>query len=173
MESNTVTLQVTPEQAELLTLAQESGTLKLSLRPWGEDKQTVTKGVKQGRFKTSGKEEEAVVEDKDVADVLGKVGSIKVPKVTGVPKQKEDAKKDEVVAAIPVDPPPPPPPPPPTFTMLLMNGAQFKQVAFIGDAKTGITTEVTPLRGDPEQTIKATPPQGPLVSPPVPMPKKP
>src|SRR5262249_18518368 len=45
MVPSTVTLAVTPEQAERLTLASETGLLKLILRPFGDEEVVKTQGV--------------------------------------------------------------------------------------------------------------------------------
>src|SRR2546427_2297309 len=43
--ANTVTVQVTPQQAEVLSLAMELGTLKLIMRAYGDEEKVATAGV--------------------------------------------------------------------------------------------------------------------------------
>jgi pilus assembly protein CpaB len=51
MPANTVTVALTPDDAELVMLAQEMGTLRLVLRPDGDTETGKTKGIKSDRIR--------------------------------------------------------------------------------------------------------------------------
>ncbi|MCC6861862.1 MAG: Flp pilus assembly protein CpaB [Bryobacterales bacterium] len=105
-----VTLLVTPEQAETLTLAGSEGRIQLVLR----------NGVDQKVEQTPGRE---------VADLYGVRG---IRKPAPAPKPQPKPRRTESAAAAA---PPPPPPPPPPDEVVVIRGNQ-KTVEVIG-AKRG------------------------------------
>ncbi|HEV3447525.1 MAG TPA: Flp pilus assembly protein CpaB, partial [Gemmataceae bacterium] len=52
--ANTVTVQVTPQQAEVLTLAQRLGTLNLLLRAYGDEEKVTTAGTRPKEITQAG-----------------------------------------------------------------------------------------------------------------------
>jgi pilus assembly protein CpaB len=118
--SSTVTVMVTPGQAEKLSLATELGTLRLILRPFGDEEKVVTTGVSPKTVTQSndGKDDSSVVVEK------GDKGnpSARLPgwsgKIPDVPKPPVVVVKAE------------PPPPPKTHTMTILNGESVTQAVF-------------------------------------------
>jgi pilus assembly protein CpaB len=117
--ANTVTVQVTPEQAQQLALAQRLGTLQLSLRSFDDDKnvptQTVSnKDILNPRF--DGSKTDDVEQSDDNPRPRTPYGT-KVPDVPAAPApvQVADAK---------------PPAETPKFTMTIYNGLSMTKAIF-------------------------------------------
>jgi pilus assembly protein CpaB len=125
--SNTVTLQVTPQQAEALTMATELGKLNLILRAYGDEEKVATtgitpKGVTQGG-QDRGEEGTGFVEEGPRRTGLG--GLSKIP---DVPKETKPVTTTptQVVEVKPVEPPPPPK----THTLTIYNGDNVTRAVF-------------------------------------------
>ncbi len=109
IQTATVTLLATPEQAEMLTLANSEGRIQLVLR----------NGSDQNVEKIRGSE---------VAELYGGAPSHKKPESNEAPRPRPRPRPVEtaVVAA-----PPPPPPPPPPDQIIVIRGTQ-KTVEVVG-----------------------------------------
>jgi pilus assembly protein CpaB len=119
--ANTVTVEVTPAQAETLSLATEMGTLRLILRPFGDEDKVTTagitpKGLASGR---GDKSEDSTVQGDSLASKSSGAPSW-APKVPDLPAKAPVA---EVKA-------PEPPPPPKLFTMTIFNGEAVTRAVF-------------------------------------------
>jgi pilus assembly protein CpaB len=114
MVPSTVTVQVTPAQAEALSLASDLGSLRLILRSFGDEEKVATRGVTPKSLLQSDS--------------------------NGEPKEPEPPPKP---APAPVASPPPPapvvvakpkePPPPKTHTLTVFNGEAVTKAVFIID----------------------------------------
>jgi pilus assembly protein CpaB len=119
--ATTVTVQVTPAQAETLSLATELGTLRLILRPFGDEDRVTTAGVtpKGITAATDGKADDQVVSGDAEGGARTPVWGSKVPDVPAS-KQPETA--------------PEPPPAPKTHTLTIFNGDSVTKAVFtLGD----------------------------------------
>jgi pilus assembly protein CpaB len=143
--ASTVTVAVTPEQAEKLSLATETGTLRFILRPFGDEEIVKTKGEtprgiaksNQGNDDATGPEEEP-----GKAPVWG-------PKVPDVPAPTA------VAEAKPVEPPPAPK----THTMTIVNGESVTKAVFLVEEKGGATmTQVEKSQPEPRPQPKSAAP---------------
>jgi pilus assembly protein CpaB len=135
--ASTVTLAVTPEQAEKLSLAEQLGTLKLTLRPFGDEDLVKTKGANPKGI-AKGSEKAEVEEDDPVATsgALAKL-NVKVPEPPPAPKEE---KKPEVVVA---------PPPPKTHTLTIYNGEHVTKAVFVLEDKTNEVKSTEIEKSDP------------------------
>jgi Flp pilus assembly protein CpaB len=154
---NTVTVQVTPEQAEKLSMAQELGTLRLSLRPFGDEESVTTRGStpKQILQGNSNRAEEAVgLEETGSSGRPVSLG--KIPDVPSGTKAPADGKPVE------------PTTPPRTHTLTIYNGdAVTKAVFTLDKAEEGQTKkeEKKEEKTSPEPT-PASKKDSPKTSPP-------
>jgi pilus assembly protein CpaB len=119
MVVSTVTVQVTPQEAEKLSLAKELGTLQLIMRPFDDNGKVHTvgvtpKGITSG---SDGKNEE----DSLLTDTEGTRLPLSVARVPDVPPTPPAETKQE---------PPPPPPPPKTHTLTIYNGESVTRAVF-------------------------------------------
>jgi pilus assembly protein CpaB len=140
---NTVTLCVTPEQAEKLTLAQELGQLKLILRPFGDEEVVRTQGANPKEIVRGN--DSAEPPDSDLGSKAPVWGGSKVP---DVPKTGEEKVADNK----PVDPPPAPK----THTMTIYNGESVTKAVFVLGDKDG-PTEVQIEKSQPERRTEPRP----------------
>jgi pilus assembly protein CpaB len=116
--ASTVTVQVTPEQAQRLALAQKLGTISLILRAFDDDQSVTTKAATSTNIlqeSSDGKSDDTLVMDGDSG---GKRPPSWGPKVPDVPTPAVPASAAEQKPAEP----PPPPPPPKVHTMMIYNG---------------------------------------------------
>jgi Flp pilus assembly protein CpaB len=123
--SNTVTLQVTPQQAETLAMARELGTLNLILRAYGDEDKVATTGVTpKGANKggMDGGDEGNGLAEGGTRHASTQVGLSKIP---DVPKDINPA-PTQVADVKPVEPPPPPK----THTLTIYNGDNVNKVIF-------------------------------------------
>jgi Flp pilus assembly protein CpaB len=129
--ANTVTVQVTPSQAEVLTMASTLGELKLILRPYGDDEKVTTTGATPKGIAQAG----------DKGDDSG-------PLLEGEPKTRSplalrgipDVPIGTKVAAAPVEtkqPETPAPVPPKTHTLTIYNGDSVTKAVFTLSDKDG------------------------------------
>jgi pilus assembly protein CpaB len=135
--ASTVTVQVTPKQAEVLTLAASGGDLRLSLRPAGDDDVVETPGARQKDLLKSSNEksEEAVAAGEgESSPSAALVAAPRVPDVTQPPMPEE--KKPE----------PPPPPPPKVFVQTIHAGKEIIRTTFVDDSA---PIEKQPPSGEP------------------------
>jgi len=163
---STVTLSVTPEQAEKLTLASEMGTLRLLLRSFGDEDVVKTTGSLPKNLGKSGDNENATgptgETEETSTSIVGK------PTLTW-PKSVPDVKAQEPVktADVAADVKTPEPTPPKIYTMVIINGESTRKVKFIsaaGDDNTETVAEIQ--RSAPERP--ATPKLEPAPAPPAP-----
>jgi Flp pilus assembly protein CpaB len=126
---STVTLAVTPEQAEKLTLAQEMGTLRLILRPFNDDELVKTSGVNPKNIgKTGDKASEDATGPDQIEDILS------------APKADAWGQDKNALPQLPATPAPAPVPAPAevvvqndapkTFTMMIHNGSATRRIRF-------------------------------------------
>jgi pilus assembly protein CpaB len=123
--SNTVTLQVTPQQAETLAMARELGTLNLILRAYGDEDKVATTGVTpKGANKggMDGGDEGNGLAEGGTRHASTQVGLSKIP---DVPKDIKPS-PTQVADVKPVEPPPPPK----THTLTIYNGDNVNKVIF-------------------------------------------
>jgi pilus assembly protein CpaB len=150
---STVTVEVTPEQAEKLGLAMQLGRIKLTLRATGDDKRVTTRGVTpKGILQTGNDTNTSLVDpisDTPWEHKAAGSKSLTLPKVPNPP-----AVDDKAVAAR--EPPPPPPPPPPKIhVMTIINGDQVTRTPFqIGDNG---ETVIPITKSQPDATPKSAP----------------
>ncbi|MBX3411835.1 MAG: Flp pilus assembly protein CpaB [Pirellulales bacterium] len=135
ISAKTISLLVTPQQAELITLASEIGTIRLTMRSLEDDGATEAGGAAidelLGTSKSNRADESLVADDKQKDDSL-------LSLLDGKPEPKEEP------AAAPA----------PGWKMLLLRGENAEQVEF--DAGGGLPLKVTQ---DP-----ANPPAAPVSS---------
>lgn len=124
---STVTLAVTPEQSERLSLAGEMGSLKLVLRGFGDEAQVRTTGVKPNTIAKGG-------ENADPNGANGDDAGMEKGGVWG-PKSKVDVPPTPKQADPPpvavVEKAPEAPPPPKTHTLTIYNGEQVTKNVFV------------------------------------------
>lgn len=107
IQAPTVTLLASPEQAEILTLANSEGHIQLVLRNASDQSVEKTKGT-------------------EVAALYGQ--RLRPPKTEAEPKPR-------VRQVVSVSAPPPPPPPPPPDQIVVIRGTQ-KSVEVVGNPRT-------------------------------------
>jgi pilus assembly protein CpaB len=131
---STVTVQVTPQESEKLTLAQELGSLKLILRAYGDDEIVTTSGATPKGVTTgsTGQSDDTNTSVDDGSRRGSHLGGI-LGKIPDVPKDPK-AVATQVVDAKPVEPPPPPPK---THTLTIYNGDQMSKAIFTLHDKDG------------------------------------
>ncbi len=118
--ANTVTLEVSPNEAEKLSMAQDMGSLPLILRSFGDEEKVATSGVTpRGVTQSSGDRPEDGVGSNENDDRKPKPPALS-PKVPDVP----------VTAPVAETKAPEPPPPPKTFTMTIFNGEAVTKAVF-------------------------------------------
>ena len=150
---NTVTVQVTPEQAEKLSMAQELGTLRLSLRPFGDEENVTTRGYtpKQILQGTANRADEAVGLE-ETGSSGRPVGLTRIPDVPSGTKAPADGKPVE------------PTTPARTHTLTIYNGdAVTKAVFTLDKADEGKTTKEEKIIPEPAPASKK---DSPKTSPP-------
>ncbi len=127
--ANTVTVEVTPAQAEALSLATELGSLRLILRSFGDEDKVSTSGVTPKGI-TTARVSEGPDNGAD-ADSAGSSSGISWPgKLPDLPVKPPQAQPPQQVAQAPVAPPEPQPPPK-TFTMTIFNGEAVTKAVFV------------------------------------------
>ncbi len=112
IQAATVTLLATPEQAEMLTLANNEGRIQLVLR----------NGSDQNVEKIRGSE---------VAELYGGLASRRKPVEAASPTPRPRPRPRAVETAVVTAPPAPPPPPPPPDQIIVIRGTQ-KSVETVG-----------------------------------------
>jgi pilus assembly protein CpaB len=138
--SSTVTVEVTPAQAEKLSLASDLGSLRLILRSFGDDEKVTTAGASPKNLNSAN---DAVSDDQVVAleKVIERAKKSFFPKIPDVPPPP--VKQTQVVKAPEPPPPPPPPPPPKTHTMTIFNGEQVTRAVFtLNDKESDIAIKI-------------------------------
>jgi pilus assembly protein CpaB len=137
--SSTVTVEVTPAQAEKLALATEFGTLRLILRPFGDEEKVTTGGATPKNLNTTSdahSDDQQVVFDQTVKEKKSVWGS----KVPDLPQGSQ------VVTKVPVAPPVPK-----THTMTIFNGEQITKAVFsLSDKDSEDNTKIE--RSHPDQS---------------------
>lgn len=157
--ANTVTVQVSPEQAQQLALAQRLGTIQLCLRSFDDDKkvqtQTVSnKDILNPRGEGSKSEDEVIIGD-DTSRPRTPSYAPKVPDVPAAPVTPAP-----VAEAKPVEPPPPPK----VHTLTIYNGQTVTKAVFtLG--KEGEEDGTRIEKSEPEATTAPKPPSQPAVAP--------
>jgi pilus assembly protein CpaB len=158
MVPSTVTLAVTPEQAERLTLASETGLLKLILRPFGDEEVVKTQGVSP----------KAIIKGNDAnRDDNDEPTTTVSPLVAGrIPDVPTGPKEDKTPDAAPV--------PPKTHTLTIYNGEAVTKAVFVlndKDEPTDVQVEKNqPDREAPPRKPEPTAPTIPAVKVPTPPP---
>jgi pilus assembly protein CpaB len=149
---NTVTVQVTPQQAEVLTLAQRLGTLNLLLRAYGDEEKVTTAGTRPKEITQAGNGDKGDSQEEQFGGegARGKplgLGSIpELPKTTKPSTPVAEVKPAEVK---PVEVPPPPK----THTLTIYNGdAVIRAVFTLPKDKEGAVDKKSDKA--PEQTTK-------------------
>lgn len=141
--ASTVTLAVTPTQAERLCLAEQLGMLKLTLRPFGDEEEVKTAGVKPKSILSGQDVPGDGLEDEDpikVASATTPPLTVKVPEPPPAPKVEE--KKPE-------------PPAPKIHWLTLINGAEVKRVPIRLDTDNPADSEIR--KSDPAEHPLETP----------------
>jgi pilus assembly protein CpaB len=130
--SSTVTVLVTPDQAEKLSLATELGTLRLILRPFGDEEKIATTGATPRNLTSaSDTQAEEQLVSFDARGGKGKKGAwaSKIPDVPATPVPIQGAKAPE--------------PPLKTHTLTIFNGEQVTRAVFtLGDKESDVTTKI-------------------------------
>jgi pilus assembly protein CpaB len=150
--SSTVTVLVTPAQAEKLSLATETGTLRLILRPFGDEESITTAGATPRSLNSSGdskNEEQLVALEHSHEKARKAVWASKIPDVPSTPAVTP------VVKA-----PDPPPPPPKMHTLTIFNGEQVTKAIFtLSDKESEATTKIEKSQPDSSSGAKPAPKQ--------------
>jgi pilus assembly protein CpaB len=145
--SSTVTVQVTPAQAEKLSLATELGTLRLTLRSWGDDEKVSGPGATPKTIAEGGDgQSDDGLGQKDELVIGSRTPSwgLKVPDVPASPVMEAKA--------------PEPPPPPRTHTMTVYNGeAVTRAVYTLSDKEGEANVQIQKTQPEPAPT-PAVPP---------------
>jgi pilus assembly protein CpaB len=110
MVASTVTVQVTPAQAEALSLASDLGSLRLILRSFGDEEKVATRGVTPKSL------------------LQADNGEAKEPEPPPPPKPAPAPAPAPVVVVKPKEPPPPK-----THTLTIYNGESATKAVFILD----------------------------------------
>jgi pilus assembly protein CpaB len=122
MVGNTVTMAVRPREAELLTLASQTGELRLVLRPLGEDKPVSVRGATiEDLLKPGSTDTEAT--DPEGKEPPGGLGS-QVPPIPTLPRTEKQPEKP------PETTPPVAEPVVKKHTLTLIQGDQIQKVTF-------------------------------------------
>jgi pilus assembly protein CpaB len=143
--ASTVTVSVTPEQAEKLSLATEMGTLRFILRAFGDDEVVRTKGeTPKGIGRTN--ESNIDAENAGATDDSGSRAPVWGPKVPDVPVNRTpvvEAKQPE------------PPPPPKKHTMTIFNGESVTKAVYLLENENGGTvTQIEKSQPEREPAFK-------------------
>jgi pilus assembly protein CpaB len=143
--ANTVTVAVTPQEAEKLAIANSLGDLRLILRPFGDDEKIATSGATPRGVTRGGDQrpDDFVAAGENEVVRSGKPWLSKVPDVQ-VPTVK-------VVDVKPAPSAAPPPPPPKTHTLTIFNGESVTKAVFtLGDKESNSSTRIE--KSEPEGT---------------------
>lgn len=152
--ANTVTVQVTPPQAEALQLAKEMGTLSLILRSFDDEDKVTTAGVTPKGITSArdDKSEDGIVE--------GNQGGSRSAPSSWIPKVPDVPAKTTPVVQAPVAPEPPPPPK--TFTMTIYNGEAVTKAIFVEGKDGEKSVQIDKSQPDrPAPTTPTTPTKTP------------
>jgi pilus assembly protein CpaB len=152
--ANTVTVEVTPAQAEALSLATEMGTLRLILRSFGDEEKVTTVGVTPKGITTNRDKADETFGDDEGGSAKSN-GPSWAPKLPDLP-----AKAPPAVAQVQA---PEPPPPPKTFIMTIFNGEAVTKAVFT-EAKDG-EKSVRIEKSQPDRPLGTTPTPAPAVAP--------
>jgi pilus assembly protein CpaB len=122
--ANTVTVQVTPEQAQQLALAQRLGTIQLCLRSFDDDKKVQTQTVSNKDLLNPRGDGTKADDDVLISDETSRPKTPSyVPKVPDVPPAP-------ATTAPVVEAKPEPPPPPKVHTLTIYNGQSVTKAVF-------------------------------------------
>jgi pilus assembly protein CpaB len=127
--SNTITVEVTPAEAERLSLASDLGPLRLVLRAFGDEEKVTTAGITPRNLAQG---DNGLGDEK--APLFGTDGPasrapLSAPKVAAIPAEPKPQPVAEAKA--------PEPPPIKTHTMTIYNGDQVTRAIFALDDKDG------------------------------------
>jgi pilus assembly protein CpaB len=153
MVPSTVTLAVTPEQAERLSLAQEMGALKLILRPFGDEEVVKTQGVNPKAI-AKGNDANTDNNDEPGGSSTPLIGSAKLP---DVPVGQKEAKAPEAAVVVP----------PKTHTLTIYNGEAVTKAVYVLNDKDE-ATEAQVEKSQPDAAPKAPAAPAPAAVPQVP-----
>jgi pilus assembly protein CpaB len=129
--ANTVTVQVTPQQAEVLSLAQELGSLKLILRAYGDEEKVTTAGTRPKEITQSGNDRGEGQDD--VIEGSSRGRPLNLDKIPALPKE---IKTGSVAEVKPVEAPK-------THTLTIYNGDAVTRAVFtVKDKEGGVETKV-------------------------------
>ncbi|HZZ71917.1 MAG TPA: Flp pilus assembly protein CpaB [Pirellulales bacterium] len=117
-----VSLVVTPDQAEKITLAAETGKIRLILRNNDDDTNVESSG--ESRFSDLGKNEDASSTPDQPSKSTASDAIKNILEVLSTPKKAEEPAPEKVAVQ------PPAPDKKDTFTMILMEGKDMKEVEF-------------------------------------------
>jgi pilus assembly protein CpaB len=149
--SNTVTVEVTPAEAEKLALATEMGRFRLILRPWGDEEKVTTKGASLQNL-----EQNSNTKRDEILAMNDGEGNAKPPWFSKIPDLlKTPAKEDPKTAAAPKPQSPPPPPPKPVnvHTLTIYNGESVTRATYSEEDKNGESkVEVKKSQGENSST---------------------
>ncbi|HEV3084833.1 MAG TPA: Flp pilus assembly protein CpaB [Gemmataceae bacterium] len=124
--ANTVTVQVTPQQAEVLTLAQRLGTLSLLLRAYGDEEKIITGGITPKGITQSGNNDRGEGQDEQFTEGTSRGRPFGIGNIPDVPKNGKPAPTTPVAEVKAVDAPPPPK----THTLTIYNGDAVIRAVF-------------------------------------------
>jgi pilus assembly protein CpaB len=146
--SSTVTVQVTPAQAEKLSLASDLGTLRLILRSFGDEDKVATAGANPKSLNSA---TDAVTDDQGIPlDKFSERARRALIKVPDVPVQ--------VTPPVVKAPEPPPPPPPKTHTMTIFNGEQVTRAVYtLTEKETDLDAKIEKSQPDHPAAAKQAP----------------
>jgi pilus assembly protein CpaB len=150
MPASIVTVALSPADAELITLAQDIGSLKLVLRGYGDTKPTKTEGVKgstiaDGSFRDRDKNAKKAKDDSASDDSP----SALIKKVLDIKDDKKDDDKKATVAAAPKTT---------THVLTIYNGDQGRRYPYKLNEKGKVVEEdITEADPDPAATTKPAP----------------
>jgi pilus assembly protein CpaB len=150
--SSTVTVAVTPQEAEKLALANSLGDLRLILRPFGDEEKLTTAGatpklIARGADSRGSEDLQSGVDGDTIR--ASKPWTGKIPDVPATQVAKVDAKPA---------PTPAPPPPPKTHTLTIFNGEFVTKAVFtLGDKGSENVTKIEKSEPDAGTTAPSKP----------------
>jgi len=141
--SNTVTVEVTPAEAERLALATELGRIRLILRPWGDEEKVTSKGASPRSLEQSNdpKRDEILA----MGDPDSSTKSLWLPKIPQLLKApaNEESKKPAGPSAVAQAPPVR------LHTLTIYNGQSVTRATYAEDDKNGDgKVEIKQAQGD-------------------------
>lgn len=156
--ATTVTVQVTPDQAEKLALADKMGTLRLILRSFDDEEKVATTGANPKGLNQGDNKLDDQFADSDSGSPRPRTPSWQ-GRVPDVPPVMQDSGSEPKPAETPTAPRP-------VHTMVIYNGqTPTKAIFTVGDKDGDVNTRIEKSQPDAEPTAKAQPPAATLLKP--------